>query len=337
MEYDVIVIGGGHAGIEASLSASRMGVSVLLITGNLDTIGYMSCNPSIGGVGKGQLVREIDALGGQMGLAIDTTGIHFKMLNTGKGRAVWSPRAQADKKYYLGYMKGIVESQPNLDILQGWVEEIFVKENKIIGIKTDLGLTIKAKALILCPGTFLNGIIHIGEKTFPAGRLGELPSIKLAEKIKKLGIQTGRLKTGTPPRINKNTIDFSKIKPQKADQKPASFSFRTKKINRPMIDCFLTWTNKDTHKIIADNLYRAPLYTGQIKSTGPRYCPSIEVKIIRFPDKDSHQIFLEPEGTDTDEIYVNGFATSIPIDVQEKAIKTISGLENVKIMIRYGL
>jgi tRNA uridine 5-carboxymethylaminomethyl modification enzyme len=335
MEYDVIVAGGGHAGIEACLSSSRMGMKTLLITGNLDTICYMSCNPSIGGTGKGQLVKEIDALGGQMGIAIDTTGIHFKMLNTGKGKAVWSPRAQADKKLYSRYMKSVVESQSNLDILQGWVEKIIVENNKIKRIKTDLDIELKTKSLILCPGTFLNGIIHIGGKKFPAGRLGEFPSIKLAEEIKRLGVQTGRLKTGTPPRINKNSIDFSRIQIQKSDEKPTPFSFKTEKIQRPIIDCYITWTNKETHRIIQDNLFRAPLYTGQIKSVGPRYCPSIEVKITRFADKDSHQIFLEPEGPDTDEVYVNGFATSIPVDVQEKAIRTIQGLEKVKIM-KYG-
>ncbi|MCL5408543.1 MAG: tRNA uridine-5-carboxymethylaminomethyl(34) synthesis enzyme MnmG [Candidatus Omnitrophica bacterium] len=335
MEYDIIVTGAGHAGIEASLSSSRMGMKTLLITGNLDTICHMSCNPSIGGTGKGQLVKEIDALGGVMGLAIDATGIHFKMLNTGKGKAVWSPRAQADKKHYSGYMKLLVESQINLDILQGWVEKIIIENNKIKGIKTDLGIEFKTKTLIICTGTFLNGIIHIGEKKFNAGRLGELPSVKLSDEIKNLGIQTGRLKTGTPPRINKNSIDFSKIKVQKSDEKPVPFSFRTERINRPITDCYITWTGRETHRIIEENLYRSPLYTGQIKSTGPRYCPSIEVKIIRFPGKDSHQIFLEPEGLDTDEMYVNGFSTSIPVDVQEKAMRTIPGLENVKIM-RYG-
>jgi tRNA uridine 5-carboxymethylaminomethyl modification enzyme len=335
MEFNTIVIGAGHAGIEAALASARMGIKTILITGNLDTIGHMSCNPAIGGIGKGQIVREIDALGGEMGIAIDSTGIQFRMLNTGKGRAVWSPRAQADRKQYARYMKRVVESTENLHLMQGWVEEILVENGAVSGVRTNFGTDIRAECVILCPGTFLNGLLHIGDKSFPGGRMGESASVALAAWIRKAGIETGRLKTGTPPRVNKNSLDFSKMKVQKGDERPRPFSFRTKQINRPQTECWLTWTNPRTHSIISENLDRAPLYTGRIKGTGPRYCPSIEVKIVRFSDKESHQLFLEPEGLDTDEMYVNGFATSIPIDVQEDALRTVAGMEHVEIL-RYG-
>ncbi len=334
-EYQIIVVGAGHAGIEASLAASRMGVKTLLVTGNFETIAKPSCNPAIGGVGKGQIVREIDALGGEMAFATDSTGIQFRMLNTGKGRAVWSPRAQIDRLKYSDFMKRVLLNQKNLRLKTGYASSILVKNESIKGIELESGEKILCRCLVLCPGTFLNGIIHIGNKTFPAGRMGEFPVKGLTECLKELGFETGRLKTGTPPRISKGSIDFSKTKEQKGDEKPVPFSYRTKSIDRDQISCWLTATVPETIKIIRDNLDRAPLFTGQIRSTGPRYCPSIEVKVVKFPDRNTHHIFLEPEGYVTDEVYVNGFATSIPVDVQEKALKTIPGLENVRIL-RYG-
>ncbi|MCM8816980.1 MAG: tRNA uridine-5-carboxymethylaminomethyl(34) synthesis enzyme MnmG [Candidatus Omnitrophica bacterium] len=334
-QYQIIVVGAGHAGIEASLASARMGVKTLLITGNLETIAKPSCNPAIGGVGKGQIVREIDALGGEMGLATDNTGIQFRMLNTGKGRAVWSLRAQIDRLQYSDYMKKVLLNQENLTLMKGYVVRILVENQCIKGIVLESGEKMLCQCLILCPGTFLNGIIHIGDRTFPAGRMGEFPSKGITECLKELGFETGRLKTGTPPRISKSSIDFTKTKEQKGDEKPVPFSYKTKSIVRHQISCWLTTTVPETIKIIRDNIDRAPLFTGQIRSTGPRYCPSIEVKVVKFPDRDTHHIFLEPEGYQTDEIYVNGFATSIPVDVQEKALKTIPGLENVRIL-RYG-
>ncbi|MCM8758455.1 MAG: tRNA uridine-5-carboxymethylaminomethyl(34) synthesis enzyme MnmG [Candidatus Omnitrophica bacterium] len=334
-QYQIIVVGAGHAGIEASLASARMGVKTLLITGNLETIAKPSCNPAIGGVGKGQIVREIDALGGEMGLATDNTGIQFRMLNTGKGRAVWSLRAQIDRLQYSDYMKKVLLNQENLTLMKGYVVRILVENQCIKGIVLESGEKMLCQCLILCPGTFLNGIIHIGDRTFPAGRMGEFPSKGITECFKELGFETGRLKTGTPPRISKSSIDFTKTKEQKGDEKPVPFSYKTKSIVRHQISCWLTTTVPETIKIIRDNIDRAPLFTGQIRSTGPRYCPSIEVKVVKFPDRDTHHIFLEPEGYQTDEIYVNGFATSIPVDVQEKALKTIPGLENVRIL-RYG-
>jgi len=335
MEYQVIVVGAGHAGIEAALATSRTGLKTLLITGNIETIAKPSCNPAIGGVGKGQIVREIDALGGEMALATDHTGIQFRMLNTGKGRAVWSPRAQIDRFKYSNYMKKVLFNQKNLTPVRGFVSEIIERNCRIKGVILSSGEKIESQCVILCPGTFLNGIIHIGEKTFPAGRMGEFSAKGISESLKNLGFEVKRLKTGTPPRISKSSIDFTKVKEQPGDKKIIPFSFRTIFIDRPQISCYLTMTTSETMKIIKDNLHRAPLYTGQIKSIGPRYCPSIEVKVVKFPDRDHHHIFLEPEGYDNDEVYVNGFATSIPVDVQENALRTIPGLENVKIL-RYG-
>ncbi len=335
MKYDIIVIGAGHAGIEASLASSRMGVKTLLITGNFDAIAKPSCNPAIGGIGKGQIVKEIDAMGGQMALATDTTGIQFRMLNTGKGRAVWSPRAQIDKIYYSNYMKDVLFNQENLTLLEAMVKGFIVKGEAIESVVLNTEEKIDCKAVVLSTGTFLNGIIHIGNSSFPGGRIGELPSTGISECLRELGFDIGRLKTGTPPRISKDSINFSKTKQQKGDDNPQPFSYRSARITQEQIDCYLTVTSPETIKIIKDNLHRAPLYTGQIRSKGPRYCPSIEVKVVRFPDRTGHHIFLEPETRHTDEIYVNGFATSIPVDVQEKALKTIPGLENVKI-IRYG-
>ncbi|HOK79719.1 MAG TPA: tRNA uridine-5-carboxymethylaminomethyl(34) synthesis enzyme MnmG [bacterium] len=335
MEFEIVVIGAGHAGIEATLASSRMGLNTLLITGNFGTIAKPSCNPAIGGVGKGQIVKEIDALGGQMALATDSAGIQFRMLNTGKGTAVWSPRAQIDRLKYSDYMKHVLFHQKNLKLLQALVVKILEKNGKVDGVVLDSGEKIECKCLILCPGTFLNGIIHIGNQCFPAGRMGEFASKGITECLKELGFDVGRLKTGTPPRISKQSIDFSKVKEQPGDKTPVPFSYRTSSINRKQISCYLTSTTSETMKIIRDNLDRAPLYTGQIRSTGPRYCPSIEVKVVRFPDRDTHHIFLEPEGYDSDEVYVNGFATSIPVDVQEKALRTIPGLKQVRIL-RYG-
>ncbi|MCX7706035.1 MAG: tRNA uridine-5-carboxymethylaminomethyl(34) synthesis enzyme MnmG [bacterium] len=334
-EYQIIVVGAGHAGIEAALASARMGLKTLLITANLETIAKPSCNPAIGGVGKGQIVREIDALGGQMALTTDITGIQFRMLNTGKGRSVWSPRAQIDRFKYSDCMKKILLNQDHLILVRGLVTKILVENYRISGVILQSGEKISCKCVILCPGTFLNGIIHIGNRTFPAGRMGEFPAKGITECLREIGFETGRLKTGTPPRISKNSIDFSKTKEQKGDESPVPFSYRTKKIERKQISCYLTMTTQETIQIIKDNLDRAPLFTGQIRSTGPRYCPSVEVKVVRFPDRFNHHIFLEPEGYNTDEVYVNGFATSIPVDVQEKALKTIPGLENVRIL-RYG-
>lgn len=335
IEYQIVVAGAGHAGIEAALACARMGLKTLLITGSFDTIAKPSCNPAIGGVGKGQIVREIDALGGEMALAADKTGIHFRMLNTGKGRAVWSPRCQIDRIKYSDFMKKTLLSQENLTLLRGLVKTLIVENHTIKGVVLESGERIDCQSVVLCPGTFLNGMIHIGHKTFPAGRIGEFSSTGLTECLRELGLETGRLKTGTPPRISKSSIDFKKVKEQKGDENPHPFSYRTKRIENRQISCYLTTTTEETIKIIRENLDRAPLFTGQIRSTGPRYCPSIEVKVVRFPERSQHHIFLEPEGLTTDEVYVNGFATSIPVDVQEKALRTIPGLENVRIL-RYG-
>ncbi len=334
-KYDVIVVGAGHAGCEAALATSRMSLSTLLLTINLDTVAQMSCNPAIGGLAKGQLVREIDALGGEMGKNIDQTGIQFRMLNTNRGPAVWGPRAQADKKSYQFNLKYTLEKQKNLDLKQELVEEIAVKNKKAIGVITHNQILYPGKTIIVTTGTFLKGLIHIGELKIAAGRAGEFPAEKLSANLRKIGFEIGRLKTGTPPRINKNSIDFSRTEIQKGDKKPSPFSFSTEKITQSQIPCHITYTTEKTNKIIRKNLHRAPLYTGQIKGTGPRYCPSIEVKIVNFPEKERHQIFLEPEGKNTGEIYLNGLATSIPVDVQLDVLRTIAGLKNA-VMMRPG-
>ena len=331
-DYDVVVVGGGHAGIEASLACARMGLPTLLITQNVDQIGYMSCNPAIGGLAKGHLVKEIDALGGEMAKATDETGIQFRQLNTGKGPAVRSSRAQVDRQAYRLRMKRAVEDQKNLTIKQATVEEILVDGNKILGVKTNLNETIQTKALVLTPGTFLNGLVHIGLTHFPAGRMGDPPSIGLSESLKKLGFRMGRLKTGTTPRLDGHTIDFPKLVPQYGDENPIPFSFSTKKIEADQVPCHITYTNPTTHDIIKSGLDRSPLYCGIIKGIGPRYCPSIEDKVVRFADKKRHQIFLEPDGRSTAEIYPNGISTSLPLDIQIRMLRSIQGLEEVEII-----
>jgi len=331
-KYEVIVVGGGHAGCEAALAASRMGCSTLLLSMNINNIALMSCNPAIGGLGKGQLVKEIDALGGEMGKAIDRTGIQFRILNTHKGPAVRSSRAQADREKYRLYMKKVLEDQPNLDLKQGIVEEIRVKNGRVLGVETNLKELFIGETVIICPGTFLDGLIHVGLVSFSGGRMGDFSSRKLSESLKKLGFRWGRFKTGTCPRLDGKSIDFSKLKPQYGDSPPSPFSFSTERVVQEQVPCFITYTNPKTHKIIRQNLDRSPLYTGIIKGTGVRYCPSIEDKVMRFPDKDRHQIFLEPEGLETCEFYPNGLSTSLPLDVQIELLHSIEGLEEVKIV-----
>ena len=331
-DYDVIVVGGGHAGIEASLAAARMGHPTLLITQNVDQIGYMSCNPAIGGLAKGHLVKEIDALGGEMARATDETGIQFRQLNTGKGPAVRSSRAQVDRQHYRLRMKKTIEDQENLFMKQATVEEILIKDNRIIGIKTHLGEEILTQTLILAPGTFLNGLVHIGLTHFPSGRVGDPPSVGLSESLKGLGFRVGRLKTGTTPRLDGHTIHFAELTPQQGDENPIPFSFSTPKIETEQIPCYLTYTNERTHEIIKSGLDRSPLYCGIIKGIGPRYCPSIEDKVVRFADKKRHQIFLEPDGRMTAEIYPNGISTSLPLDIQIRMLRSIEGLEEVEII-----
>jgi tRNA uridine 5-carboxymethylaminomethyl modification enzyme len=335
ISYDVIVVGGGHAGCEAALVSARMGMQTALLTMNLDTIAQMSCNPAIGGLAKGQLVREVDALGGEMGKVIDATGIQFKLLNASKGHAVRSPRAQADKKLYQFTMKGRLEEQANLSLRQDSIEDIAVHDKGILALAGKSGTNYRAKAVIITTGTFLNGLIHIGNSQSKGGRSSEPSADKLSNSLQKLGFELDRLKTGTPPRLNGNSINYGVLQEQVGDEQPTAFSFSTEKIHRPQIKCYITYTNSLTHEIIRSNLDRSPNFTGQIKAVGPRYCPSIEDKITRFPDKDHHQIFLEPEGLDTSEVYCNGISTSTPFDVQEAMIHSIKGLENADIT-RYG-
>lgn len=338
-EFDVAVIGGGHAGIEAALASSRMGAKTVLFVLNADTIGQMSCNPAIGGIAKGIVVREIDALGGEMGKAIDNTGIQFKMLNTRKGKAVWSPRAQADKKLYREYMKKVCENQENLHIKQDEVVDIIIEKGQVVALKTKLGLEYRVKAVVVATGTFLNGLIYIGDKTFPAGRAWEPPSTGLAEFYKRHGFPLARFKTGTPARLDKRTIDFSVLEPAPGDDPPPKFSFWTDPVGTYWFEkgkkqalCWITYTTPETHEIIRKNLHRTALYGGLIKGIGPRYCPSIEDKIVKFADKDRHTVFLEPEGWDTIEIYPNGLSTSLPEEIQWQMYRSIPGLEKVELI-----
>ena len=330
--YDVIVVGAGHAGIEACLAAARMGCKTLMLTLNLDHIGQMSCNPAIGGIGKGHLVKEIDALGGEMGRAIDETGIQFRMLNTKKGPAVRAWRAQADKALYRQRMKRKLESCPGLSLRQGSVESLIVEDGTIKGVETQIGEKFLGRRVILTTGTFLKGLIHVGDRNFSAGRSGDFAVHGLSESLVKLGFKVGRLKTGTCPRLDSRTIDYSSLEVQHGDENPVPFSFTSDGIKQRQVPCHITYTNKQTHEIIRSALHRSPMYSGVIKSRGPRYCPSIEDKIHRFADKSRHQIFLEPEGLDTVEVYPNGLSTSLPLDVQIEMVRSVHGLENAEIM-----
>lgn len=333
MNTDIVVIGGGHAGVEAAYIAAKKGVRVILVTMNVDLIAQMSCNPSIGGIAKGNIVREIDALGGLMGKIIDRAGIHFRMLNKSKGAAVWGNRAQADKVLYRKYCRCFLEQEKNVTIFQDCAIRLLCKGDSVSGVETESGEKIEAKAVILAMGTFLNGVAHIGSNSFMCGRRGEPSSLQFSESIQEYGISAGRLKTGTPARIDGRTVDYSQLREQKGDEKPWPFSFSTSIPLQNKIVCWESRTNKKTHDIIRDNLDKSPLYTGKIKSIGPRYCPSIEDKVVRFGDRSGHTLFLEPEGLDYQELYLNGFSTSLPYDVQVKMIQSISGLQQTR-MIR---
>src|SRR5437899_440755 len=360
-QFDVVVVGAGHAGCEAAMAAARMGLKTALYTLNIDLIAQMSCNPAVGGIAKGHLVREVDALGGIMGEVTDAVGIQFRLLNTSRGPAVWSPRAQCDKQAYRLKMREVLESQSNLKVKQAEVAELIVEDSpehvgtavlgcpterssvappsrrQVIGIKLRDGRTVRAGAVVITTGTFLNGLIHCGEQQYPAGRSGEPNAVLLGEALKNLGLRGCRLKTGTPPRLDGRTIDWSKSQIQPGDADPTPFSFRTKRVahHDSQVPCYIAWTTPETHRIIRENVHRSPMYSGQIQSIGPRYCPSIEDKIVKFPDKTTHQLFLEPEGLNTHEIYVNGMSTSLPIDVQLAIIKSIPGLEKAE-MLRPG-
>ena len=331
-KYEVIVVGGGHAGCEAALACARMGAGTLLLTLNLDTVALMPCNPAVGGVAKGHLVREIDALGGEMAKNIDRTGIQFRLLNTRKGAAVQAPRAQADKQQYRLGMRRALEEAENLCLKQEMVQEILVEKGRVKGVLTREGACYRAGAVIVCTGTFLNGLIHIGLVSYPAGRAGEFPAQKLADCYKKLGFALGRLKTGTPPRLDARSIDFSAAIVQNGDSRPQPFSFSTRRLDIEQVPCYLVYTNPLTHEIIRRNLDKSPLYCGRIRGVGPRYCPSIEDKVMRFADKPRHQVFLEPEGRRTYEIYANGVSTSLPLEVQIEFLRSIEGLEKVRIL-----
>jgi tRNA uridine 5-carboxymethylaminomethyl modification enzyme len=332
MNYDVIIVGAGHAGIEAALAAARMGASTLMLTLNLDHIGQMSCNPAIGGIGKGHLVREIDALGGEMGLATDETGIQFRFLNTRKGPAVRARRAQADKAAYRARSKRVLERTANLQVRQASVERLVVEDGAVRGVESQIGEVFEAPTVVLTTGTFLKGLVHIGMKNYSAGRAGDFAAMGLSEHLAQLGFRIGRLKTGTCPRLDARTIDFSALEIQPGDEPPPPFSFRTARIAQEQIPCHLTFTNSRTHEIIRGGIDRSPMYSGVIQSKGPRYCPSVEDKVMRFRDKERHQIFLEPEGRDTIEVYPNGLSTSLPLDVQVAMVRSITGLEQAEIM-----
>ena len=334
-EYDVIVVGGGHAGCEAAAAAANLGAKTLLATMNMDTIAQMSCNPAMGGVAKGQIVREIDALGGYAAMVTDETMIQFKMLNSSKGPAMWSPRAQSDRMLFSRKWRMVLEGIKNLDFWQEMVTGLLVENNKIVGVKTGLGVEMKAKNVILTNGTFLNGLIHIGDKSFGGGRASERASTGITEELKALGFEAGRMKTGTPPRVDGRTLDYSKMEEQPGDDNIVGFSYMPTKKPTKQRSCYITYTSEEVHKILQKGFEKSPMFQGRIKGLGPRYCPSIEDKITRFADKDGHQIFVEPEGWDTCEIYVNGFSTSLPEDVQIEALRKIPGFENAK-MFRPG-
>lgn len=336
--YDVIVVGAGHAGCEAARACARMGLRTAMITMNVDLIAQMSCNPAVGGIAKGHLVREIDALGGAMGEVTDAVGIQFRLLNTSRGPAVWSPRAQCDKKQYRIKMREVLEREPNLRILQAEVAQLVIEEcelRRVAGVLLRDGRQLSSDAVVITTGTFLNGLAHVGEMKYSCGRNGEAPSNLLGNQLRTLGLRWTRLKTGTPPRLDGRTIDWSRFEPQHGDADPTPFSFLTKKIEREQINCYITYTSDETLRILRDSISRSPLYSGQIEGIGPRYCPSIEDKIVKFPDKPRHQLFLEPEGLDTYEVYVNGMSTSMPIDVQNAVVASIPGLEDAE-MIRPG-
>ncbi|AYJ79270.1 tRNA uridine-5-carboxymethylaminomethyl(34) synthesis enzyme MnmG [Aliarcobacter cryaerophilus ATCC 43158] len=337
MQYDIIVVGAGHAGIEAALAGARLGKKTLLITMLVEQIGAASCNPAIGGLAKGHLVRELDAIGGEMGLCTDATGIQFRILNDSKGAAVQGTRAQIDMDEYKEYMRKVCHSTPNLDIYQDEVSYLVVENDEVLGVKTKLGEEFKSKKTILTTGTFMRGLIHIGENTYQAGRAWELPSSTLSIQLKELGLNVGRLKTGTPSRLDANSIDFSVMDMHGGDIKPTPFSFRTPKktFNPTQYPCYVTYTNLDTHDIISQNFHRAPIYTGQIQGSGPRYCPSIEDKVKRFSERERHQLFLEPQTAKCTEYYINGMSSSLPIEIQKKMIASVKGLENARV-IRYG-
>lgn len=333
--YDVIVVGAGHAGCEAANAAAKLGCSTLLITMNMNTIAQMSCNPAMGGVAKGQIVREIDALGGGSGIVSDLSAIQFRMLNRSKGPAMWSPRVQSDRMRFAEEWRLMLERNPNIDFWQDMCSGLIVEDDRVVGVKTSIGLEVKGKSVVLTNGTFLNGLIHLGEKQFGGGRAGERASTGITEELVELGFETGRMKTGTPPRVDGRSLDYSKMEEQFGDEDPSKFSFSNTKPLSEQRSCHITYTNPETHELLKEGFDRSPMFNGAIKSAGPRYCPSIEDKISRFADRERHQIFVEPEGWNTVEIYVNGFSTSLPEEVQHKAMKSIPGFENAK-MFRPG-